>query len=248
VDSPGGGVFPSEQIRREVELTRAAGIPVVVSMGDVAASGGYWIAMNADVIFADPSTITGSIGIFGLWMSTPNTLAKIGVRTGGVGTTRFAGAFDPTRPFDPAVGEIIQSVIDAGYADFTGKVAAAREQSVSAIDQIARGRVWSGAQAKERGLVDELGGLRDALARAVELAKLDTDNYRVHYIEAQMSPFEQFMSNMGANAAARTLLRESGMAKVLLGPQSAQIEQRLQWLGNARSRPVQALAHCFCGL
>jgi len=248
VDSPGGGVFPSEQIRREVELTRAAGIPVVVSMGDVAASGGYWIAMNADVIFADPSTITGSIGIFGLWMSTPDTLAKIGVRTGGVGTTRFAGAFDPTRPFDPAVGEIIQSVIDAGYADFTGKVAAAREQSVSAIDQIARGRVWSGAQAKERGLVDELGGLRDALARAVELAKLDTDNYRVHYIEAQMSPFEQFMSNMGANAAARTLLRESGMAKVLLGPQSAQIEQRLQWLGNARSRPVQALAHCFCGL
>ncbi|MDP1696542.1 MAG: signal peptide peptidase SppA [Xanthomonadaceae bacterium] len=248
VDSPGGGVFPSEQIRREVELTRAAGIPVVVSMGDVAASGGYWIAMNADVIFADPSTITGSIGIFGLWMSTPNTLAKIGVRTGGVGTTRFAGAFDPTRPFDPAVGEIIQSVIDAGYAEFTGKVAAAREQSVSAIDQIARGRVWSGAQAKERGLVDELGGLRDALARAAELAKLDTDSYRVHYIEAQMSPFEQFMSNMGANAAARTLLRESGMAKVLLGPQSAQIEQRLQWLGNARSRPVQALAHCFCGL
>lgn len=248
VDSPGGGVFPSEQIRREVELTRAAGIPVVVSMGDVAASGGYWIAMDADVIFADPSTITGSIGIFGLWMSTPNTLAKIGVRTGGVGTTRFAGAFDPTRPFDPAVGEIIQSVIDAGYAEFTGKVAAAREQSVSAIDQIARGRVWSGAQAKERGLVDELGGLRDALARAAELAKLDTDSYRVHYIEAQMSPFEQFMSNMGANAAARTLLRESGMAKVLLGPQSAQIEQRLQWLGNARSRPVQALAHCFCGL
>ncbi|PKM16638.1 MAG: signal peptide peptidase SppA [Gammaproteobacteria bacterium HGW-Gammaproteobacteria-2] len=248
VDSPGGGVFPSEQIRREVELTRAAGIPVVVSMGDVAASGGYWIAMDADVIFADPSTITGSIGIFGLWMSTPNTLAKIGVRTGGVGTTRFAGAFDPTRPFDPAVGEIIQSVIDAGYAEFTGKVAAAREQSVSAIDQIARGRVWSGAQAKERGLVDELGGLRDALAHAAELAKLDTDSYRVHYIEAQMSPFEQFMSNMGANAAARTLLRESGMAKVLLGPQSAQIEQRLQWLGNARSRPVQALAHCFCGL
>jgi protease-4 len=248
VDSPGGGVFPSEQIRREVELTRAAGIPVVVSMGDVAASGGYWIAMDADVIFADPSTITGSIGIFGLWMSTPNTLAKIGVRTGGVGTTRFAGAFDPTRPFDPAVGEIIQSVIDAGYAEFTGKVAAAREQSVSAIDQIARGRVWSGAQAKERGLVDELGGLRDALARAAGLAKLDTDSYRVHYIEAQMSPFEQFMSNMGANAAARTLLRESGMAKVLLGPQSAQIEQRLQWLGNARSRPVQALAHCFCGL
>ncbi len=248
VDSPGGGVFPSEQIRREVELTRDAGIPVVVSMGNVAASGGYWISMNADVIFADPSTISGSIGIFGLWMSVPETLAKIGVRTGGVGTTRFAGAFDPTRPFDPAVGEIIQSVIDAGYADFTGKVAAAREQSVEAIDRIARGRVWSGAQAKERGLVDELGGLRAALARAAELAKLDAGRYRVDYIETQMSPFEKFMSDLGANSAARAVLRETGMAKVLLGPQSAQIEQRLHWLGSARTHPIQAMAHCFCGL
>lgn len=248
VDSPGGGVFPSEQIRREVELTRDAGIPVVVSMGDVAASGGYWISMNADVIFADPSTITGSIGIFGLWLSTPETLAKIGVHTGGVGTTRFAGAFDPTRPFDPAVGEIIQSVINAGYADFTGKVAAAREQSVEAIDQIARGRVWSGAQAKERGLVDELGGLRAALTRAAALAKLDDGKYRVSYIEAQMSPFEQFMNNLGGNARARALLHETGLATVLLGPQRAQIEQRVQWLGSARTRPIQALAHCFCGL
>lgn len=248
VDSPGGGVFPSEQIRREVELTRDAGIPVVVSMGNVAASGGYWISMNADVIFADPSTISGSIGIYGLWMSVPETLAKIGVRTGGVGTTRFAGAFDPTRPFDPAVGEIIQSVIDAGYADFTGKVAVARDQSVEAIDRIARGRVWSGAQAKERGLVDELGGLRAALARAAELAKIDAGRYRVEYIETQMSPFEKFMSDLGANSAARAVLRETGMAKVLLGPQSAQIEQRLRWLSNARTRPIQALAHCFCGL
>src|SRR3546814_19186342 len=95
-------------------------------MGNVAASGGYWISMNADVIYADPSTITGSIGIFGLWLSTPDTLDKIGLHTGGVGTTRFAGAFDPTRPFDRAVGDIIQSVTDAGYADITGKVAEAR--------------------------------------------------------------------------------------------------------------------------
>jgi protease-4 len=102
VDSPGGGVFPSEQIRREVELTRAAGKPVVVSMGDVAASGGYWISMNADEIYADPSTITGSIGIFGLFFNIPDTLAKIGVRVDGVATTRIAGAFDPSRALDPA--------------------------------------------------------------------------------------------------------------------------------------------------
>ena len=102
VDSPGGSVFPSEQIRREIELTKAAGKPVVVSMGNVAASGGYWISMNADRIYADPSTITGSIGIFGLWMSAPRALDKIGVHSDGVGTTPLAGAFDPTRPLDPA--------------------------------------------------------------------------------------------------------------------------------------------------
>src|SRR3546814_18228499 len=121
-------------------------------MGNVAASGGYWISMNADVIYADPSTITGSIGIFGLWLSTPDTLDKIGVHTGGVGTTRFAGAFDPTRPFDPAVGDIIQSVIAAGYADFTGTVAAARGPRLAAIDRLARGRVRCGAQAQGRGM------------------------------------------------------------------------------------------------
>src|SRR5690606_5616394 len=146
VDSPGGGVFPSEQIRREVELTRAAGKPVVVSMGDVAASGGYWISMNADTIYADPSTITGSIGIYVLLTTFPDTLAKIGVRVDGVGTTRFAGAFDPARPLDPIVGEVIQSVIERGYGQFIGKVAQARDRTPDAIDQVARGRVWSGAQ------------------------------------------------------------------------------------------------------
>ncbi|MCY7313110.1 MAG: signal peptide peptidase SppA, partial [Pseudoxanthomonas sp.] len=144
VDSPGGGVYPSEEIRREVAALKAAGKPVVVSMGDLAASGGYWISMNADRIYADPSTITGSIGIFGLIPNVTRTLDKIGVRTDGVGTTRFAGAFDITRPLDPAVGRVIQSVIDKGYSDFTGKVAEARNKSVEEVDQVARGRVWTG--------------------------------------------------------------------------------------------------------
>ncbi|MEO7478477.1 MAG: signal peptide peptidase SppA, partial [Lysobacteraceae bacterium] len=154
VDSPGGEVFPSEQIRRQIELTRAAGIPVVVSMGNVAASGGYWISMNANTIYADPSTISGSIGIYGLVMSVPRVLEKIGVHSDGVGTTRWAGAFDPTRALDPAVGELIQSTINHGYAQFIGNVARARGRTPDQIDTIARGRVWSGAQAKERGLVD----------------------------------------------------------------------------------------------
>ena len=178
VDSPGGGVYASEQIRREVAALKKAGKPVVVSMGDLAASGGYWISMNADRIYADPSTITGSIGIFGLIPTVPRTLEKIGVRTDGVGTTRFAGAFDISRPLDPAVGQVIQSVIDKGYADFTGKVAAARGSTPEKIDLVAQGRVWSGAQAKERGLVDELGGLDAAIAFAAEKAGLGS-NYRL---------------------------------------------------------------------
>lgn len=148
VDSPGGEVFASEQIRREVVALQAAGKPVVVSMGDLAASGGYWISMNADRIYADPSTITGSIGIFGMIPNFSRALDKIGVHTDGVGTTRFAGAFDVTRPMDPAVGQVIQSVINKGYADFTGRVAEARKKPVEAVDEVARGRVWSGAQAK----------------------------------------------------------------------------------------------------
>lgn len=113
--------------------------------------------MDADRIYADPSTISGSIGIFGLVPNITRTLDKVGVHTDGVGTTRFAGALDITRALDPQVGQIFQNVIDKGYADFTTKVAQARHRSVKEIDSIARGRVWSGAQAKERGLVDELG-------------------------------------------------------------------------------------------
>ena len=195
VDSPGGEVFASEQIRREIEGLKAAGKPVVVSMGDLAASGGYWISMNADRIYADPSTITGSIGIFGLIPTIPRTLDKIGVHTDGVGTTRIAGAFDITRPLAPEVGQVIQSVIDKGYRDFTGKVAQARKQPLAQIDAVARGRVWSGAQAKERGLVDELGGLQAAIDDVATRAKLGKpDDYRVRYIEKMATPFERFFS------------------------------------------------------
>src|SRR3546814_6519695 len=122
--------------------------------------------MNADLIYADPSTFTGSIGIFGMIPTIPRTLEKIGVHTDGVGTTRFAGAFDITRPLAPEVGQVIQSVFEKGYRDFTGRVAKARDRTVEQIDEVARGRVWSGAQAKERGLVDAFGGLRDEIGRA----------------------------------------------------------------------------------
>ena len=248
VDSPGGGVMPSELIRREVALTRAAGKPVVVSMGNVAASGGYWIAMDADRIIADPSTVTGSIGIFGLWMSAPRALDKIGVHSDGVGTTPLAGAFDPTRPLDPNVGTVIQAVIEHGYSQFIGKVARARDSEPAKVDAIARGRVWSGAQAKERGLVDELGGLREAQAEAARLAKLGKD-YDVQYIEKPLSAIEQIFLDMSRSARLSGLVRTFGPTPALLGEDATErVRNELAWLRAPQGgNPIRAVAHCLCG-
>ena len=252
VDSPGGEVFASEQIRREVEQLKAAGKPVVVSMGDLAASGGYWISMNADRIYADPSTITGSIGIFGLIPNFTRTLDKIGVHTDGVSTTRFAGAFDVTRPMDPEVGRVIQAVIDKGYADFTGKVAAARGKPVEEVDAVARGRVWSGAQAKDRGLVDELGDLGDAVADAATRAKLgEKGKFRVTYIDKPATPFAQFLAGFAGSRVGAALLQDSGLARAALAQAMPEAEAQLRFVENAlkdrNGTPVKSLAYCFCG-
>lgn len=254
VDSPGGEVFASEQIRREVVALQQAGKPVVVSMGDLAASGGYWISMNADRIYADPSTISGSIGIFGLIPNFARALDKIGVHTDGVGTTRFAGAFDPTKPMDPAVGEVIQAVINKGYADFTGRVAAARHKTVEQVNEIGRGRVWSGQQAMERGLVDQMGGLKDAIADAAARAKLGkAGDYRVRYVEKELSPFEQFIANAAGNPVGKALFGHSDFAQAMLLKAMPQTAQQLQFVQDAMARkpgakPVTELAYCFCGL
>ena len=252
VNSPGGEVFASEQIRREVSALKEAGIPVVVSMGDVAASGGYWISMNADRIYADPSTITGSIGIFGLFPTADRALDKIGVHTDGVGTTRYAGAFDITRPLDPGVATIVQSVIDKGYRDFTGKVAKARGRSVEQIDQVARGRVWSGDQAKARGLVDAFGGLDAALADAASRAKLGKAGaWQVRYVEQGIKPFQQWFGGLIDSRIGMSMLRASGVGEALLLQHvKAQASLRLldtlmQQRGKVRVLP---LAHCFCAV
>ncbi|HWU70452.1 MAG TPA: signal peptide peptidase SppA [Pseudoxanthomonas sp.] len=252
VDSPGGEVFASEQIRREVVKLKEAGKPVVVSMGDLAASGGYWISMNADRIYADASTVSGSIGIFGLIPNVTRTLDKVGVHTDGVGTTRFAGAFDISRPLDPGVGQLIQSVIDKGYADFTGKVAAARKKSVEQVDEVGRGRVWSGAQAKERGLVDELGGLDSAIADAAARAKLgQADKYRVRYVEQMISPLQQLFGGFAQSRIGAAWLKDSSFARALLLKSMPETEAQLRFVESAvkdkSGQPVKALAYCFCG-
>ena len=250
VDSPGGGVFPSEQIRREVALTRAAGKPVIVSMGNVAASGGYWISMNADQIVADPSTITGSIGIFGLIPNAVGTMNKLGLTTDGVGTTWLADAGDPTRPWDPRVGELIQSIINHGYAEFIGNVAQARKKTVASVDEVARGRVWTGEQARARGLVDRMGTLREAIALSGERAKLGKD-FPVRYVEKELSPFERFVvgfstSRVGALIAARMIGTE---AAFLPERQRAELAGLMRMVEHARTRSgVSLIAHCECGL
>jgi len=253
VNSPGGEVFASEQIRREIQGLKNAGKPVVVSFGNVAASGGYWISMNADRIYADESTITGSIGIFGLLPTIPRALERIGIHTDGV-STRGADTFDPTRPLSADTGRLIQAVIDKGYRDFTGKVAAARGRSVHEIEEVARGRVWSGAQAADRGLVDGFGGIRTAIADAAERAHLgDADSWQVRYLEPPLSPLERWLTQFAQARVARTWLDgNSDLARLWLQQLAPQTREDLKLLQVAMTpRPgtsVTTLAYCFCTL
>ena len=251
VNSPGGAVFASEQIRREVVALKQVGKPVVASMGDVAASGGYWISMDADRIYADESTITGSIGIFGMIPTFQRTLDKIGVHTDGVGTTPLAGAFDLSRQLNPAVASILQDTIEKGYRDFTGKVAAARGKPVEEIDAVARGRVWSGAQARERGLVDGFGGLQAAIDDAAKRAKLgEAKAWGTRYVEdTPSSPFARWFGGAG-QARLAALLQRAGLAELVLATRlQEQAGVPLQWMATAASAGrarIQPLAHCLC--
>ncbi len=185
VDSPGGSAYASEVIRQEVELLKAAGKPVIASMGTYAASGGYWISAPADKIYAAPTTITGSIGIYGFFMTFENTLSKLGIHTDGVGTTDIAG-FGITRELSPGMASIIQLKIERGYQDFIELVANNRNMTTSEVDAIAQGRVWSGRKALELGLVDALGNIDDAIEAAAELA--DLTDYDTLLIEKAKSP------------------------------------------------------------
>lgn len=253
VNSPGGSAFASEIIRREILGLKQAEKPVVVSFGDVAASGGYWISMDADRIYADPSTITGSIGIFGLIPTFPRALEKIGVHTDGVATTRMAGAFDLSRPLAPEAGQVIQSIIDKGYRDFITGVAKGRRQTPEQIDQIARGRVWTGEQAKQRGLVDDFGGIQSAVADAAARAKLGkAGDWRVRYIERAATPFEKWFAGFVQGRIGHAWLQDSDLVRTLLAraaPRAVDDLQMLEQVLETRDgKPVKVLAHCFCGL
>ena len=193
VDSPGGSAYASEIIRQEVELLKQAGKPVVASMGTYAASGGYWISAPADKIYAAPSTITGSIGIFGMMMTFEDSLSKMGIYTDGVGTTDIAG-FGPTQALTPGMANLFQLSINRGYQEFIQLVATNRDMTLEEVDAIAQGRVWSGKKAKELGLVDELGNLTDAVVAAATLAKLE--QYDTLLIEKEQSSRNKIMQQL----------------------------------------------------
>jgi protease-4 len=162
----------------------------------VAASGGYLIAMNTDRVFASPSTITGSIGIFGMFPTYQRTLDAVGITTDGVGTTPWSGEFRPDREMSDRARRLFQLVINDGYQDFIGSVAASREMDIDAVDAIGQGQVWTGMDALNNGLVDELGGLDDAIAAAAELAEISDDDFGIKTIEQKLSPTEQMIVDL----------------------------------------------------
>jgi protease-4 len=217
IDSGGGSMFASEVIRAEVLALKAAGKPVIASMSSVAASGGYWIASAANEIWAAPSTITGSIGVFGTFMTFENTMAELGIYSDGVATTDLAG-FSIARPLDEKMADIIQLSVENAYKRFLDVVAEARNMTPEQVDKIAQGRVWIATQAKELGLVDKLGDKQDAIEAAAELAKLK--HYDVKTIKQSLTPQEQMLQDIFGTAAVKSFFAKSDSSQSVLATQA----------------------------
>jgi len=192
VDSPGGSVLASERIRQALMTAKARKIPVVISMGNVAASGGYWVSTAGDYVFAEPSTITGSIGVFGIIPSFEGSLAKLGLGADGVKTTPLSGEPDIFHGPSPEADTLIQAGVDGVYKNFLAIVAQSRRKSPADIDRIAQGRVWDGGSARQLGLVDGFGGIDEAIAKAAELAKLGNER-SIRYLERPTSLTEEVL-------------------------------------------------------
>jgi len=244
IDSPGGSMFASEQILREVKSLRKVGKPVVVSMSTYAASGGYYIAAAANQIFASPTTLTGSIGVFSVIPTFQRTLEKFGVKVDGIGTTPLAGDMQLDRALTPATRQILQSSVDHAYGEFLLRVSEGRKKSVDDVDKIAQGRVWAGADAQRIGLVDHLGGLKDATEAAAKLAELG-GNFDVDYLESELSLREQLLMQFRSGAVrlahAMGLVAPRSEAEAVLDPllEQARAIARL-------NDPRGLYAYCWC--
>jgi len=213
IDSPGGSAFASDTIRREIEQVKLAGKPLVVSMGSVAASGGYWIASAAEEIWASPTTVTGSIGIFSAFPTFERSLEKVGVFNDGIGTTPLADAFNPSRPMNAAMAEALTQLMNQSYRTFLSRVAEGRKMTPDAVERIAEGRVWAGQTARDLGLVDRLGSLEEAIASAAQRAGLE--KYSVDYLQQPLTRRERLLKQF--NEFFSELIR-AAIAKVAPAP------------------------------
>ncbi len=241
VDSPGGSVLASEKVRLALQAAKQKKLPIVVSMANLAASGGYWVAMPADVIFAQPSTLTGSIGIFGILPSGAQALANIGINTDGVKTTPLSGEPDILGGFSPEFDRVMQSVIENGYRDFLGRVAAARGKSVEQIDAIGQGRVWAGGTARRLGLVDRLGGMDEALAEAAKRAKLKDGAWHPRYFEPAPKGWAALLGDTAPAAKAATPMDLFARAAWAREEQWRRISADIQMLSGSDGAQIRCL-------
>jgi len=245
INSPGGDAYASEALRLELQQVRDSGKTVVISMGNVAASGGYWMAMAADEVWASPATITGSIGVFGMLPTFGATLDKIGVHTDGFGTTEMAGKLRLDMPLDPGVSRVLQSSTERIYRQFINLVSKARGKPVEEIDEIAQGRVWSGQQAADRGLIDKTGTFQDAIKASARIAGLG-DSYQIEWIEPEQSALDRFFTDFISGAVSK--LNMSASKPVILPVSWLQsMLDDLQFI-TAQQGKFTVAAHCLCGL
>jgi protease-4 len=248
VDSPGGSAFAAEVIADEVRALRAAGKPVVASMSSVAASGGYSISMHADKILASSSTITGSIGVFGMFPTYQRSLEAIGIATDGVGTTPLSGQLQPDRELSAETRQLLQLLVEDTYDDFISDVAASRGLEKDAVDRIGQGQVWTGLEALENGLIDGLGDLDLAVAVAGELAGLDPDDSGIIYIESELSSSEQVIVDL-FGVAARLGVDVSRWVRTpeIVSRISKTLDEKFDALLRFND-PKGMYSHCLCDL
>lgn len=229
VDSPGGSAFASEVIRNEVQALKDAGKPIVVSMSSLAASGGYWISMSADKIIAQPTTLTGSIGIFSVITTFEKGFNKLGIYTDGVGTSPFSGEGISTG-LSKGASQAFQMGIEHGYQRFISLVGNNRDLSLDAVDKVAQGRVWTGYDALQHGLVDQIGDFDDAVAEAAKMAQLE--NYNLYWVEEPLSPTEQFIQEFMKQVKISMGVDIQSILPPSLQPVAQQMEQHASLLQN----------------
>jgi len=245
IDSPGGSTFASDVIGNEVLALQAAGKPVVASMSSVTASGGYWIASSADAIYARPSTITGSIGIFGMFQTFQRSIEALGINVDGVGSTAWAGEFRPDREMSEQAKALFQLMVNDGYDDFVSRVARYRGMDEDDVDAIGQGRVWTGTDALANGLIDELGDLDDAVSAAAELAGLAEGDYGVRTIRRELSPTEQLLLDLMSVGRSAGLDFGKPASPTRLEQVAGRLEAELEPLFRFDD-PKGIYSHCLC--